>query len=137
MNKILFVLGIVSLIACNKMNEKRQFFGEWLIVKKELKNADSTWTDVTKECDLDDSEAYRNMGVWYYDPGKVGCGGTELPTTGKWNYEASSKRLVYTNSAGINVSEAYVESIDGDGMILNLRTADNPNTTRITYKKVK
>lgn len=137
MKKILPFILPVTLLSCSKLNEKKQFFGEWLIVKKELKGENGTLTDVTKQCELDDSEAYRNMGVWVYNPGNETCEEGELPTTGKWNYESSSKRLVYTNSAGMNTSEAYVELINSDSLIINLHVADNPSTTRITYKKVK
>lgn len=137
MKKILLLCSLISAVSCSKINQKKQFFGEWLILKKEQKNTDNSLTDITKPCELDDSEAYRNMGVWYYNPGNIKCTESELPTTGQWNYDASSKRIVYTSSVGINVSEAYVERIDGDTMILNLHVANNPNTTRITYKKVK
>lgn len=119
------------------MNAKKQFFGEWLVLKKEMKNAAGEWDDITQECDKDDSEAYRNMGEWYYNPGNVTCTEGELPTIGKWNYDADNKRIVYANSANINSSEAYVISIDGDGMVLEINSAGVPNPMRITYQKVK
>lgn len=138
MKKYILLFGVaLTFFSCKEINEKRQFFGEWLVLKKEQKNEDGTFTDITKNCDLDDNEAYRNMGTWYYEPGKEKCEDAELPTLGKWNYDRSNKRIVYSNSANMNVSEAYVVSIDGDGMVLDFRNSSVEHIVRITYKKVK
>ncbi len=137
MKKIVFLFFAIALFSCDKMNSKKQFFGEWQVLKKEQLNADNTWIDITEECDKDDSESYRNMGDWYFFPGDVKCTESDLPSKGKWNYDADNKRLVYANSTNINVAEATVVSIDGDGMILDMNSAGVTNTTRITYKKAK
>lgn len=137
MKKYFFIALAFSLFACNKLNEKRQFFGEWVVVKKERINENDAAEDITQECDKDDSETYRNMGEWYFDPGNEKCNEAELPIIGKWNYDSDNNRLVYSNNANINNAEARVQVITGDSMVLDLRTAGVEDIIRITYAKAK
>ncbi|MBN9295100.1 MAG: hypothetical protein J0G96_14070 [Flavobacteriia bacterium] len=136
MKKIIFPFILLALLSCDKVNSRRQFFGEWLVLKKEQQDANGDWQDITKECEKDDSEAFRNMGKWYYFPGSLRCSNTDKEAVGSWNYESSEKRLVFANSANINTSEAIVESIDDNGMVLNMNIADTMKM-RITYQRVK
>lgn len=135
MKTVFYTLALLSLISCSKLNEKKQFFGDWRVLKKEQKNAQGNWEDVTKECEKDDGEAYRNMGKWFYDPGQNRCTNIDNIATGSWNYEPSQQRIVYTSTAKINIAEAYVIEISKTNMVLELYTGDTL-ATRISYKKL-
>lgn len=134
--KLLALLFFLSLISCDKINAKKKFFGEWKIVKKEQKDSDGVWKDVLKECEEDDAEAYRNMGQWYYYPGDIRCSPSENIIQGSWDFDKSQNRLVYTNTAGLNVADANVEEITKNNMVLIMNLADTL-TVKISYQKAK
>lgn len=137
MNKTVFLLLIIVLsFSCDKINSKKKFFGDWEIQKKEKKDISGNWQDVTKECEKDDAESYRNMGVWYYYPGDIRCTPADNIVQGSWDYDKNSNRLVYTNTGSVNVADAQVEQIDKDNMVLIMNYADTASV-RITYKKAK
>lgn len=137
MKKISIVFLLVfGLLSCSKLMPKSNFFGEWVVIKKEQLTSENTWVDITQPCDKDDAEAYRNMGLWYYYPGELRCDPSEDIMQGTWNYDKDDNRLIYANTANINVSEAYVDLITKDSMTLSMNQGDSI-TIRIKYAKAK
>lgn len=114
---------------------KSKFFGEWVVIQKE-QLVNNSWIDITQECDKDDAEAYRNMGLWYYYPGELRCSSSDDLLQGTWNYDKNDNRIVYANTSNINVSEAYVDLITKDSMTLSMQQGDSM-TIRIRYAKAK
>lgn len=136
MKKVLFLFSLFLFLSCDKLNPKSKFFGEWRIIKKEMQQQDGSWKNIMKECEKDDAEAYRNMGLWYYYPGENRCQPYEQIIQGSWNYEKSENRIVYTNSANVNISDAYVDLITKDSMTLTLHQGDTAKI-KISYAKAK
>lgn len=133
------------LVSCDKEEEangnqtlsEKKISGKWTITKMERQETNGSWTDITKDCNLDDTENFSADKTWSLHLGNTKCSEGERQTTnGTWRFSGNDTQITFTYTIAEGEYHKKVEQLTDNILVLSHNSNNTSQTIfRNTYKK--
>jgi hypothetical protein len=134
----------LTIISCDKeeeekaLSEKAQLLiGSWKKTKIESKKPNQNWENITRDCDVDDIEEFKNNGKYTLYPGSSLCEGqSNVISSGTWKFGANESVIIFTYDGYEGEYESVIESLSSTSLVVKFATGlTDGSERRTTYVK--